>query len=347
MKRVLIGLLLAFALLATAELKTADAGIYIGWGHGHYRGGYGYWNRGFYGRGYYGGWGYRSFYRPYYSYYPRTFIRYSVPYYRSYYRAYYPSYYSYPSYYGGFGCANNTPNVVTPGIVATPVAPVYADASSAYGPDAVKEFLGLDRDFAKGPLAPTPLVVNAKPVEAERAIVAAPAEEKAERVPSNVAARQRAARFVSFGDDQFGDQEYHSAAQRYRFAIEAAPDVAGAHFRQGFAYVASNRYELAAKAFRRGLELDPMWVNSAFRVDDLYGRNKLAKGSHLDGLAKSALIDRGNSDFYFLIGVMLHFDGQQDRAKKFFERADKLSGDKDAHIQAFLNPPLPRAEDAI
>ena len=344
MKRVVLITSLVVATLFVAGLSNADAGIRIslGFGHGHHHHGYygGHYHIGHRHYGYY----HRNYYRPYYSYYPRTYIRYSVPYYRSYYRSYYPSYY-YPSYYGGYGCASTSPGTYVPGVVAAPVAPVYADASRAYGPDAVKEFLGIDRDFAKGPLAPQPLVVDVKP--SERAIVAAPAEEKDEPAPSNTAARQRAEKFVSFGDSKFGDQEYHSAAQRYRFAIEAAPDVANAHFRQGFAYIASNRYELAAKAIRRGLKLDPLFVNSSFRVDDIYGPHRLAKGSHLDGLAKSALIDRGNADFYFLLGVMLHFDGQQDRAVKFFERANTLAGEDNAHIQAFLNPPAPKAKDAV
>lgn len=339
MRRALIGLLLAAGMVVVGN-SSADAGCFgfgIGIGRG-YVGNYGYGYRGYGYRGFgYRGFGYsapyRSFYRPYYNYYPRTYIRYSAP--------YYPSY-----YYGGYGCAVNSPSVYSPGVVVAPVAPLYADASRAYGPDAMKEFMGVDRDFAKGALATRPLVVDVKPVDG-RAIVAAPVEVKEESVPSNAAARERAETFVSFGDSKFGEQEYHSAAQRYRFAIEAAPDVAEAHFRQGFAYVASNRYELAAAAFRRGLNLDPLWVNSAFHVDDMYGRHVLAKGSHLDGLAKNALIDRGNADYFFLLGVMLHFDEQQERAKKFFERAEKLTEGDDSHIQAFLNPARPDARDAI
>ena len=344
MKRVLTITLLAVACLLSTGANTAEAhfGFRFGFGHRHF-GHVGYWPRrsfhvGHWGHRHWGwghrhwgwghrhwGWGYRPVYRSYY--YPRTFI-YSRP--------------IYPSY--GWGCASTS--VVTPGIVAAPVAPVYADASRAYGPDAVKEFIGVDRDFGKGPLVAPPLVVNVDGVDAGERIVRAPIEEK-ESIASNAEARARAARFVSFGDDKFGAQEYHGAAQRYRFAIEAAPEVADAHFRQGFAYVASNRYELAVKAFRRGLELDPVFVNSSFHVDDIYARNTLAKDSHLDALAKSALIDRGNADHFFLVGVVLHFDGQQERAKKFFQRADKLAGGNDAHIQAFLNPAPARAEDAI
>jgi hypothetical protein len=43
----------------------------------------------------------------------------------------------------------------------------------------------------------------------------------------------------------------------------------------------------------------------------------------------------------FLVGVHLHFDGQQARAVPFFERAARLAGGNDAHIQAFLGEAVP------
>lgn len=370
MKRALIALTLSAAALLVVATSTADAGIHVRWGWGGYGcryphvGRYAYRPRFGVGYGYYG---YASsyYYSPYRSYYyhPRTSIYYSAPYYRSYYYGYpsyyyggygYPSYYyrgyGYPSYYyRGYGCASTEPGGFSPSVVVAPAAPIYADAGAAYGPDAVKQFFGLDRDFAKGPLAPRSLVVNAAPVDEASKFVAVPAEAEAkeERVASNAQARARADRFVSFGDERFGEQQYHSAAQRYRFAMEAAPDVASAYFRQGFAYIASNRYDLAVEDFRRGLALDPLWVNTSFRINDLYGRNGLAKNAHLDALAQAALVDRGNPDLYFLVGVMLHFDGQPERAKKFFQRAEQLTGDDADHIDAFLLPPTPRPEDAV
>ena len=340
MKRtLLITTFLAAAAFLFASVKPADAGVRIsigGYGHRHHHHGYYHSHRGLFTH-HHGLFG-RSFYRPYrsysfYSYYPRTYGYYSSPFiYRSY----------VPSYYGGYGCASNT--YTYPGVVAVPAAPLYADSSRAYGPEAVKDFFGLNRGYAADAERPQPLVVDLKP-EAGKGVL--DADEVEERFVSNEEARARATRFVSFGDDKFGEQEYHSAAQRYRFAIEAAPDIADAHFKQGFAYIASNRYELAVKSFKRGLQVDPLWINSSFRIDDLYGRNALAKGSHVDALAKSALIDRGNADHFFLLGVLLHFDGQPERAKKFFERAVKLTGDDAEHIGAFLAPPLPNAEDAI
>lgn len=327
MKRILITVaLLAAGLLTCTPAARAGFKFHFGFGkhfghrhfgfHGHR---YFHYHRPYYGHGY----GYRY-------YYPRTYIYYSRPYYRN----YYPSY----DYGCGFGYSKS--------YVVSPLVPAYVRSGDVYGPDAVKDFLGVDRDLGKGPLAPLPKVIEVEPEDAGPRVVDVPEEAK-EIVASNEQARARAAQFVAFGDSQFGAQKYHQAAQRYRSAIETAPDVADAHFRQGLAYVASNRFDLAAAAFRRGLQLDPLWVNSSFRIDELYGRNRLAKDSHIDGLAKVALADRDDPDNFFLLGLLLHFDGQQERAKKFFEQAARLERGDTAHIDAFLVPPKPEAKDSI
>ena len=44
------------------------------------------------------------------------------------------------------------------------------------------------------------------------------------------------------------------------------------------------------------------------------------------------------SDPYFLLGVFLTYDGQPERAEKFFQRASDLAGIGGGHIAAFLAP---------
>jgi len=96
------------------------------------------------------------------------------------------------------------------------------------------------------------------------------------------------------------------------------------------------RYELALKALKRGLDLDPGWVRSDFRNDELYGPNQAAKRAHIDTLAKAATEGPEDPDLLFLLGVFLHFDGQADRAATFLQRADQLGAS--AHVKAFLRP---------
>lgn len=307
------------------------------WHHAHWHGGGwrgGGWNAGWGSPwGWSGGWGSNVWTRRTVVFYPQTFVQPS------------PVFYSSPGF-GGCGWSGGG-GWIDPGFVSAGAPAVYAPAGIAYGPDAMKEFMGVDRDFAKGPLvaAREPIIVE-RPAAAGARIVADKPRVEA-RVTSHPEAKARAERHISFGDVQFGEQLYHAAAQRYREAVAAAPDVADAHFRQGFAYIASNRFDLAARSFRRGLEIDPLWVNSSFRVDELYGANRLAKDAHLEGLARGALANRTSGDHLFLVGLMLHFDGQTERAKKFFARAEKLSAEDDAHIAAFLVPAAPAVKDAI
>jgi hypothetical protein len=112
---------------------------------------------------------------------------------------------------GWFGDAG----VINPGIVSVGPPAVYAPAGIAYGPDAVKEFMGVDRDFAKGPLVASgePIIVRDTFDDGARVVISEP--KHGERVVSHPDAKARAERFISTGDAEFGEQQYHAAAQRY------------------------------------------------------------------------------------------------------------------------------------
>lgn len=134
-----------------------------------------------------------------------------------------------------------------------------------------------------------------------------------------------AGKFIGYGDNHFAAQRYNEANQRYKTAAGVAPGLAEACFRQGFALTAMGRYELAIKAFKRGLDLDPAWAASGFRIDTLYRDNEMAKKSHLDALAKATSGEQLDPDMLFLLGVLLYFDGQSERAAPFFQRANQLA----------------------
>jgi hypothetical protein len=161
---------------------------------------------------------------------------------------------------------------------------------------------------------------------------------------SNPESLARARQFIAFGDEQFHGQEYSEAYQRYKKAAIAAPDLADSHFRQGLALLAMGRYAPAAKALRHGLALKPDWPQSQFRLNDLYGDNRLAKVTLLEQLATAATERPDNSDLMFLLGVGLYFDRQRDRARLFFERAQELGIEREL-TGRFLKP-APAAGDA-
>jgi len=143
-------------------------------------------------------------------------------------------------------------------------------------------------------------------------------------------------KYIGYGDAHFGNQRYPDANVRYRKATRVAPQLADGWFRQGFAMTATQRYDLAALAFKRGLGLEPDWPKSDFRLGELYGGNAMAKTAHIDALADAAVKAPTDGDLLFIVGVFLHFDGQQQRAKPFFQRALQMAGADGEYIKGFL-----------
>lgn len=144
-------------------------------------------------------------------------------------------------------------------------------------------------------------------------------------------------KFINAGDLLFSRQQYAEANDRYRKASNAAPQLVDAWFRQGFALAATNRYELSSAAFKRALQLDATWPRASFDLDDLFGRNAAAKRVRLDAMADAAVQKPNDFERLFVLGVHLHFDGQTDRATKYFAQAQHVAGgDEASYPQAFL-----------
>ncbi len=205
--------------------------------------------------------------------------------------------------------------------------PVWMPTEGLFGPQAMRRFAG-----PYSPPAPHPQPDAAQP----GGPAGVPGDGKDPSLRgTNRESLDRAWRFIGHGDAHFGNQKYVDANQRYRKATEVSPRLAEGHFRQGYAQVALGRYDAAATAFKRGLAIDPDWPKSNFRANDLYGQNQLAKAAHLDALADAAAKEPNSPDLLFLVGLLLHFDGQQARAKPILQRAIQLAAGDDAHLRAF------------
>ncbi len=211
--------------------------------------------------------------------------------------------------------------------------PVFASGEAVYGPGAAQRFLGGDDSN------PPPARANV-PRRRDRA---ADDDQPSSQRSTNSAAMALGQKYIGYGDENFHSRRYSEANQRYRKAIAAAPALAEGYFRAGFALVALAHNDAAAQFFKRGLLVDPNWPQSRFLIDDLYCAGQSDKAAHLESLAKAATEDPGNSDLLFLVGVQLHFDGQKDRAKTFFERAEQLVHGNNAHLKGFLAGPDPPA----
>lgn len=316
MKRaVLLFVFAIWLLLGPAMQQRAEAFHWHrhGWGHFGYRhwGGYRGWG--------YGGWGFRpyaGFYRPYGvglsvgwgGYYPASYFwnpYYSSPYYYASPYFFGQSPYFYNSYYYGFpSCSYNVPTV---NYYATPV-------------------VNVTRIVVRKADPPAPAADPPAPAGAARATL----------VRSSITDRSRARQHMKLGDAAFLAGRYSDALSRYRNAADVAGDYAEAHYRKGHAYVAVGKYDLAAAAFRVGLELEPAARREGFRLTDLYGVDSRAKVVHLENLAAAALMNEEVADNYFLLGLMLRFDGEHERAEKFLAKAASLSPAMRIAVAAFL-----------
>lgn len=259
---------------------------------------------------------------------------YNGPYYGGYVAPYsYSSYYGTGlDYYGLSEYSNGTYYRPRSNYIEYNLPPVYYPAEVAYGPQAVKQFLGVDRNFGLGPLLNNAPAVNQPIVIERQPVVREAAKPVVQEI--NWEARKKADRFIELGDQNFKQQKFHDALLRYRMAIDAAPDYAVAYLRHGFSLIANRRYEEAAAAFSKAFARDPQIVASGFRIDQLYADNRMAREAHEEALAQAVLDNAGDGNLHFVMGMWLVFHGQADRSRKFFEKARELGVDAGLVAQA-------------
>ena len=139
------------------------------------------------------------------------------------------------------------------------------------------------------------------------------------------------------GDVWMRKLKFLNAYDRYKVAIRTAPDRPEPYFRMGFALAAVGSFDSAVKYIKDGLDLDPQWPSHGDRLESIFGEdNRLMILSLTERIAMWVREDIRDPDRLFLMGVWLHFDGDN-RATPFFETAYRLAGYGD-HLLAFLLP---------
>lgn len=232
----------------------------------------------------------------------------------------------YPGMYGGYPAYNTFYYNSYPygyGVVGN--GPIFAPASAVYGPGAVRAFLGMAE-----PTAPAPAAAKAS------AVVVKKLGEPRKLRETSPEYRRKADQFIAQGDILFREQKYQQAVDRYKSAADMAPDSAEAFWHKGHAYAATNRYELAAASFRRALTLNPDIARGGFSLGKLYGDTLAAKEAHLEAIAASCLENPTSADGYFVLGIFLHYSGEEDRAEKFFTKAAELGGPDRKYLARFV-----------
>jgi hypothetical protein len=132
-----------------------------------------------------------------------------------------------------------------------------------------------------------------------------------------------------------------NAYERYKYANQLASDRSEPYFRLAFASAAVGSFDSAVQWVKQGLEFDPAWPAHGERLNTLFGSdNRLAVLSLIERITQWVREDIRDPDRLFLMGVILHFDGDN-RASQFFEAAYRLAGSGD-HLLAFLQPAAQR-----
>jgi tetratricopeptide (TPR) repeat protein len=202
--------------------------------------------------------------------------------------------------------------------------PLVVPSAPIYGLGPLRNMLGAIAPAAPPRNIPGVAAEPAKPVVRPRVV--------------NPVSLARAGRFLSTGDEHFAAQRYRDANARYRSATEAAPDLVEAFFRQGQALMALGQFELANRAFQRGLKLGDKWPQADFSLAELYGANQVAKMAHMEALAAAAGDAPQDGTLLLLVALQLYFDGQQDRSLPFFRKAAALLANEELNLDAVLKP---------
>ncbi len=225
-------------------------------------------------------------------------------------------------------------------------APLFVPADTIFGPGAVRRQMGIDPPIAPTPglnapvLPQFPALAGVQPAPGVVPPLAPPANPPARPVV-NDQMRARAQEHLNAGDQHFRGGRYHIALQRYKDATTAVPDLAEGFMRQGWALLALNQYDVAARAMRKGLQLKPDWHTAAFRLQDIYP-DGIAKGAHRDALERAARDRDTDPQMSFLAGLFAWADRDMDRARGWLTKANQHEIGDATYITTFLNI-LPQA----
>lgn len=278
--------------------------------------------------------------------YPVYSYRYCAPTYRVYTPIYTsPCYMPYGYGYSYYGFASASPTVASP-LIAAASEPTYSFARSTNTASRPTNYvIAPPRDSGQQPLfvyhdEASAVAAIAKALTVDSSTSRNDLQQVVDNLrQSNATSQARARQWIEQGDRLFAQQRFASALDRYKSAVASAPDMAAAYFREGHAFVATHQFDLAAKAFKLGVLLSKDLAADTVALDELYGGNPLTKRSRMEAVAQSALLDQQNADLLYLVGILLHQDGQVERAKSFFHHAAQRNG----VILEYVHPFLPES----
>lgn len=237
-------------------------------------------------------------------------------------------------FFGSYGSLQ--PLVVTPGLGYS------GYVGPAYGRTFLYQVGNPDLYYTPGLYSPqlsqpTPAVAPGNILSVQQPKTSPQEPSKVPVVPSSPAARLKSLDHQARGDQRLRAQKWSEARAAYRSAVDVAPDRAEAHLRLGLCLVAIQRFDSAIHEFKRAIFIDPLLPQAGKISKVIFGPDsKAVRASIISKLTDWVKDDYANSDRLFLMGVMLHFEGDP-RSQEFFEAARRMKrGGDDSHIAGFI-----------
>lgn len=156
--------------------------------------------------------------------------------------------------------------------------------------------------------------------------------------PSNLEAKRKSIRLEAMGDQAFARRDWADAYQRFKQAAEQAADRAEPREKLAYTLLAQGLYGMTALEMKRAIAIDRNWPRTGASLEAVFGPNsELLRNNILHRLAAWVREDIRDPDRLFVMGVVLHFNGQPDKAVEFLKTAAELTQGA-AHVTAFLEP---------
>jgi hypothetical protein len=164
---------------------------------------------------------------------------------------------------------------------------------------------------------------------------------------SNLEAKRRSIRFEAMGDDAFARRAWSDAYQRYKQAGEQAQDRVEPRYKLAYTMVAQGLYGMAALEFKRAVSISRDFPLTGPSLELVYGPNsELLRNSILEKVAGWVREDIRDPDRLFVMGVMLHFNKEPDKAVQFLRMAAQVT-EGTSPATAFLEPATPQPNRTV
>lgn len=146
---------------------------------------------------------------------------------------------------------------------------------------------------------------------------------------------QRSRQNIASGTRLFQSGKYMAAADHFREATRLQASDPTPYFMLGQSLFAARRYDEAALAIRRGLQVNPEWLEAEFDMRTLYGDESqpLTQLADLAGRLQANPLDR---EILFLLGYELFVTGEKEKARTILEQVARLEAN-DKHLEPFFD----------